>query len=163
MKTINIITGPVQSGKTTRLIAWVKYHQNSAGILAPIINNHRHIFSIHANESRCLETSANEDITSEIVKVGKYLFSKSVFEWAHEQLDLATKLRKQWLIIDEIGPLELKGYGLEPMVSQIIQQYVRSKRNRLILVVRENLLQDVVQHYNLKGEYQRDTNFLNIG
>ena len=69
--------------------------------------------------------------------------------------------RPKWLVIDEIGPLELRGGGLEPMVGKILNEYKRTKNNRLIIVVRENLLEKVIEHYKLHGDYIADNSFLN--
>ena len=160
MKTIRILTGPVKSGKTTRLIAWVKYHRHCAGILSPVINNQRFIYSILANNHRRLESSTDQLKDKDIVKVGKYSFLQSTFQWARAELRLAMDKKPPYLVIDEIGPLELSGKGLEPMVMDIFKNYKRSEKHQLILVVRETLLEDVVSHYNLQDLYTTDHNFL---
>ena len=160
MKTINILTGPVQSGKTTRLIAWVKYHRHCAGILSPVINNQRFIYSILANEYRRLDSSDDQIIDVDIVKIGKYSFLQSTFVWAREELQTAMENKPSYLVIDEIGPLELSGKGLEPMFTKIVQEYKRTEKHYLILVVRENLLNEVISHYNLQDLYTTDHNFL---
>jgi nucleoside-triphosphatase THEP1 len=160
MKTINILTGPIQSGKTTRLIAWVKYHRNSAGILSPVIHNQRFIYSILANDYRRLESIDDLIVDKEIVKIGKYSFLQSTFKWAREELHTALEHNPPYLVIDEIGPLELSGKGLEPMVTNILQSYKRSPKHRLVLVVRENLLEEVISHYGLDDLYLSDHNFL---
>jgi nucleoside-triphosphatase THEP1 len=160
MKKINILTGPIQSGKTTRLIAWVKYHQHSAGILSPVINDQRYIYSIHTNDYRKLEAEDDRLPEKNIFNIGKYTFLKSTFLWAREELEIAMNNRSKYLVIDEIGPLELSGQGLEPMVTNILKNYERSSKNHLILVVRENLLDEVISHYNLQDLYYTDYNFL---
>jgi len=160
MKTINILTGPVQSGKTTRLIAWVKYHRHCAGILSPVINNQRYIYSILANDNRRLESIGDPPDGEDILKIGKYAFLQSTFLWAREELRLAMNNKPTYLVIDEIGPLELSGKGLEPMVTDILQNYKRSENHHLILVVRETLLEDVISHYNLQDLYLTDHNYL---
>jgi predicted AAA+ superfamily ATPase len=138
MKKINILTGPIRSGKTTRLIAWVKYHRNSAGILSPVIREQRWIYSIHSNDYRKLEADDDRLAEEDIIN------------------------RSPYLIIDEIGPLELSGQGLEPMVSQIIQNYKASSTYHLILIVREHILDDVILHYDLEDLYTTDYNFLTM-
>jgi len=160
MKTINILTGPIHSGKTTRLIAWVKYHRHSAGILAPVIHNQRYLYSIFANDYRKLEVEDDNQPEKEIVKIGKYSFLQSTFNWAKRELKLAMVNRSKYLIIDEIGPLEISGQGFEPMVTNILQTYERSEKNHLVLVVRENLLDKVISHYNLEDLIVTDHNFL---
>ena len=163
MKTIHILTGPVQSGKTTRLIAWIRYHENCAGILLPIINEKRHVYSIHNEQDLLLEAKESDKIVpDELVTIGRYSFLASSFEWARNELQSALALKPRWLIIDEIGPLELSGSGLEPMVSNVLTNYERAKDHQLILVVRENILEQVISHYHLEGQYLIDKSFLEI-
>jgi nucleoside-triphosphatase THEP1 len=160
MKPINILTGPIQSGKTSRLMAWVKYHQKCDGILAPVLNKQRFLYSIHHNEYRLLDAN-NENVRNDnIVSVGKFSFLNSTFVWAKEQLKNAMERRPKWLVIDEIGPLELRGEGLEPMIGKIFYEYKRTKNHHLILVIRENLLKKAIEHYKLYGDYIVDNSFL---
>lgn len=160
MKKINILTGPIQSGKTTRLIAWVKYHRQCAGILSPIINKQRFIYSILSDDYRRLESIDNPIMRKDTIKIGKYSFLQSTFQWARQELQAAIEKNPHYLVIDEIGPLELSGKGLEPMVTRILQKYKRTEKHHLILVVRENLLNEVISHYNLQDLYTTDHNFL---
>jgi nucleoside-triphosphatase THEP1 len=150
---IKIVTGPIQSGKTTRLIAWVRYHQNSAGILSPVVNRQRFIYSIHSNEYRKLQFDKQGITQEKSIKIGKNEFQLSTFNWAQEQLRSALKINPHWLIIDEIGPLELDGHGLEPMVTHVLNNFVMSEKHQLVLVVREKLVNDVIINYNLKENY----------
>lgn len=144
---------------------WIKKHRDCAGILSPIINKKRHMYSILSDESRCLEIDnlhspeypGNEDFKN-IITIGKYNFSTEVFGWAREHLLHAAESKKKWLIIDEIGPLELKDQGLEPAISQVFQNYKLSKNNRILLVVRENLVSYVISHYKIENECHIDKN-----
>jgi len=160
MKSINILTGPVHSGKTTRLIAWVKYHQHSGGILAPVIHNQRYLYSVLSNDYRILEAGEEVLPAQEIVQIGNYAFLNSAFQWARSELQFAMNEKPPYLIVDEIGPLELSGKGLEPMVTTLLEDYERSLKNRIILVVREHLLEKVISHYNLEDQVIIDQNFL---
>lgn len=160
MEPINILAGPVHSGKTTQLIAWVKYHRNAGGILAPVINNLRYLFSILSNDYRKLDVGDEPVPENDQIKIGKFVFIESTFEWAREELRMTMNKKPPYLIIDEIGPLELSGKGLEPMVSTIINEYERSSKNHVILVVRDHLLESVITHYNLQDQVITDHNFL---
>ena len=162
MHTIDILTGPIQSGKTTHLISWLKFHKNCAGILAPVVDTKRQLYSIHNEEFHPFEVTENTSQDEEFLTVGKYRFRKTSFEWARLQLEQAIKLKPQWLVIDEIGPIELRGEGLEPQVSKIISKYPRSRKNRVILVIREQLLEKAIEFYNLGDETHVHESFLNI-
>src|SRR5690349_6312823 len=102
---IIILTGEIQTGKTTSLQEFCGKHNNIAGILTPIINGKRMFYDI--SEKVFFEMEANEKEDKLII--GKYLFSTQAFEKANNILSNATKCNDiDYLIIDEIGPLELK-------------------------------------------------------
>jgi len=144
MNTIYIIAGPVKSGKSTKIFEWVRNQPGVSGILSLLIDGKKHIFSISDETKECLET-VNEDG----VIVGRYMFDQKVFEWAQRKLTNELNNATRFLIIDEIGYLELKGEGLEPMLSTIIKAVDKRDDITLILVVRESLLNQVIEHYNI--------------
>jgi len=162
-KTIHILTGPVQSGKTTRLIAWLRYHEKCAGVLSPIIDEKRHVYSIHHEQDLQLEAEKKaQQPEEELITIGRYTFLNSSFEWARDELRSALAINPRWLIIDEVGPLELSGKGLEPMVSTILSDFERAKNHQLILVVRDTVVEQMISHYHLEGKYLIDESFLEI-
>ena len=158
MQSIFILSGSVHSGKTTRLIKWLKDKNNVQGIISPIINGKRYLVNIQSDEKRKLEI---ESFSSQenVIKVGKYIFDKSVFEWACEIILDAIKSNPDWLIIDEVGPLELQGEGLAKAVNKVFSENVSLLKTNVIMVVRERLLNDFLNHYNLS---ENDFRFLNI-
>lgn len=162
MHTIDILTGPTQSGKTTHLISWLKFHSNCAGILAPVVDGKRKLYSIHKEEFHPFEVTANNYTDEELITVGKYRFLKTSFEWARLQLAQAIDLNPHWLVIDEIGPIELRGEGLEPQVSSILSDYPRSRKNRIILVIREQLLEEAIKFYRLEDDTYIHESFLDV-
>ena len=83
------------------------------------------------------------------VKVGRYMFDPDVFYWAQKQLIKELNIAKGYLIIDEIGFLELNGEGLEPMLSNILKKTVKRDDITLLLVVRESLVNQIIEHYKL--------------
>jgi len=155
---VTIVTGPIHSGKTTRLSAWIAEQQAAGvridGVLAPIVDGRRHLRSIADDSSRCLELAPGAGPpAADEVRIGPHRFSAAVFAWARELLiaavDPAAERRPQLIVIDEIGPLELRGEGLEPAVSRVLASRESSASVRLILVVREGLVDRVIEHYRL--------------
>ena len=71
MQSIFILCGFVHSGKTTRLIKWLKDKNNVQGIISPIIDGNRNLVNINSDEKRKLEI---DSVSSQknIIKVGKY-------------------------------------------------------------------------------------------
>jgi nucleoside-triphosphatase len=147
MSNVYIFTGEIKTGKTTRLKKWVGDNPDADGILSPVIDGCRHIVSIKSNETRLLEYHG-DDKSTELTKIGNYNFLSSVFEWGKEELYNAYLKKPKWLFIDEIGPLELRGEGLEPAVSRILNDDTNDETN-VVLVVRKPLLETVIEHYGL--------------
>lgn len=155
MKKILIYSDKIKSGKTTNLFRWVAGKKSIGGILQPVVNNKRYIYSITDKSLIQLEISENQskNFTEDlIIKIGKYIFLKSAFDKAKEILSRDINKNLDWLIIDEIGPLELEGKGLEPLVGRIINQ-IDELDSFVILVVRDSLLNAVLEKYELHNKY----------
>ena len=145
MPTIYLITGPTQTEKTTRLSHWVAGHKDVGGLLSPILFGRRCFLDIRTQEWRPMEAEINE---RRIQQVGRYTFSAGAFEWANNVLLQAAQSPEiKWLVIDEIGPLELQGKGLSPAFDYIIKNLRRDQN--LVLVIREKIAESIVMLYNL--------------
>lgn len=127
------------SGKTTALMQWVKDKKKMAGILSPVVNEERMFYNITDGTYFKMLATENE----ESLPVGKYIFSKAAFDKANNIL-LAEK--NKFIIIDEIGPLEFMGKGFADTLKNILQQ---KNYTNLLLVVREGLVDDVVEYFNI--------------
>ena len=90
---------------------------------------------------------------NELVTIGKYKFRKSVFDWAQNILIDCIDKKLDWIIIDEIGPLELEGKGLEPGISNIFK-LVDNLNGNILCVVRDSILEEFIEHYNLQFKFQ---------
>ena len=140
---IYILTGPVRTGKTTRLVNWSEKRSDVFGILTPVIEQKRVFMDAHTRDQFPMEAGENE---SEVLEVGRFRFSKQSFYRA------ATIIREGlnkdgWLIIDEIGPLELAEKGF----YEITRLALDSDRRKLLLVVREGLVEDVKLFFKIRS------------
>jgi len=137
---IIILTGEIQSGKTTLLQTFCKKYSNTAGILTPVINGKRVFYTISSKEVFQMEATAAEVQLC----VGKYIFSAAAFEKAANQLLSASEEGDlDYLIVDEIGPLEIKLHqGFYNVLQKIMQQ---DSFKTLILVVRPSLIKECHQ------------------
>ncbi|HEX8386336.1 MAG TPA: nucleoside-triphosphatase, partial [Rubricoccaceae bacterium] len=140
---IFVYTGPVRSGKTTALRARFGADPAAAGLLAPDVDGRRHLLSLASGETRPLEADAPADP----VAVGRFTFDGAVFAWARAELATACRAAPATLIVDEVGPLELDGRGLEPAVGAAVRL---AASTRVVLVVREGLLDRVLDHYGVR-------------
>lgn len=174
-----VLTGPIHSGKTTRLAAWLERIGADgttagvpvAGILAPVAYGRRRLCSIATGE--CRDLTASDDLPERrLVTIGPHRFDDAVFAWARGVIGTAASATAdarrgsppRWLVVDEVGPLELRGSGLEPAVSAAIEAALARWRaepqntgrrdtaqapGRLLLVVREGLVERVLEHYDV--------------
>lgn len=142
---INILTGPIQTGKTTSLIQWIKNRTDVYGILTPVIEGKRCFMDAYSKEIFSMEAIPNEE---NIIKVGKYNFSKPAFDRAIQILQDASSQSQRWIIIDEIGMLELNGQGFDESLKKILNK--TKNFVEIILVIRESLLGPVLLKYGIK-------------
>jgi len=138
---IYILTGPVQSGKTTSLLQWAERRKDVHGILTPVMNGKRVFVDANSKEQFAMEAATGETAT---LPVGRFNFSKAGFDKAIQII--RNNIHKDgWLIIDEIGPLELRGEGFHDVLKEIFTL----RRKKLILVVREDLAGKVAQQFSI--------------
>ncbi len=149
MSKINILTGKIRTGKTTRLMRWAASQKNIDGIFQPVIDEKRFVYHIGSRTLKLLETSENSNITS----IGKYNFSNDTFEWTQKVLLDCISKKLNWIIIDEVGPLELQGKGLEPALSKLLLER-EGIQAQILCVVRESILEKFIEHYGLQNDYQ---------
>lgn len=147
---IYILTGAIRSGKTTALLHWSKSRNDVDGLLCPDDANGKRYFLKLKNKTIFKLEAEAEAENEAIVAIGNFKFLRSAFNEANDYLILeASKPERQYLIIDEIGKLELKNEGLNVSTKALISQF-RSKNNtHLILVVRDYLLDAVMEHYGI--------------
>jgi nucleoside-triphosphatase THEP1 len=152
-----IYTGPVESGKSTKLLSFVQNGKDIGGILSPLIDGKKYLYDISSGKKKLLEADSTEKEV-DIVTVGRYKFKKNVFEWAKEVLQKASVENYSYLIIDEIGPLEFEGRGLAPVANEIISKNI-SYFPKVLVVVRETLVAKFLEHFSLNLE---DVDFFNL-
>lgn len=139
-----IISGPVRAGKTTAIERWCVGRSDTVGILQPVRRDGRHFLDIASQTSVPLEMVSNDQATEE---VGRFRFSKAAFAWAEERLQIAAKdPEARFVLVDEIGPLELSGRGLD----SVIRGTLAGISGILVLVVRETLVETVVAAYSIR-------------
>lgn len=77
---------------------------------------------------------------SETIAVGKYIFNKSVFQTAKNQFEKDLKNPQiKLLIIDELGPLELRKEGFHSLLNILYPHFMKKE---FLFVIRSTLLND---------------------
>lgn len=144
---IMILSGPVRSYKTTTLMHWVEDRVDCGGVLSPDVDGLRCLYNVK-EKIHIPWQKIRPDSFSDII-IGRFAFDAEAFHEAREWLtDHLTDDAVQYLILDEVGPLELAGEGWD---SWLITSLEKIGEKTLILVTRETLIGDVVKHYGIEG------------
>lgn len=148
---IHILSAPIQTGKTTDILDWAEGNAGIMGILTPDINGIRVIYDLSNGNIFPLETNETNEKT---IEIGRFSFLEEGFEQARQILQAACAAKPEWLVVDEIGKLEIGMHtGLEPEIVKIIRHYRYAKltNNKLLLVIRDYLLDKAIALYSLNG------------
>jgi nucleoside-triphosphatase THEP1 len=117
----------------------------------PDINGYRKILNIETKEIfdiECIDAAkTNEPLTS----IGKFNFYTAAFEKANSILLDALSQNPHWLVIDEVGKLELKSEGFYRSVNEAVRFYGdKNKPGSLLITVRDGLCEEVISFFNIK-------------
>ncbi len=148
---IIIFSRPIHSGKTTALLQWCKRKENIYGILMPDVKGSRKILNIETLETFDIQCMDVEKTKEPLTAIGKFHFYTAVFEKSNQVLIGALTRKPDWLIIDEIGRLELGGKGFYRSATEIADAY-NNKRNtgNLLITVRDSLCEEVISFFKFK-------------
>lgn len=147
---IYILAGDIRSGKTSALKEWVPTWDNVKGILCPDDEDERkYLHNIETEDRFPLEVPEKSDKT---ISVGKFHFLEDTFKIANFILiKTFDEYDFEFLVLDEIGKLELKGEGIHQAAEYIIQNYESNDDRNLLLVVRTHLVKDIIEHYGIRS------------
>lgn len=145
-----ILTGPTRSGKTTALRTWAG-SRTVAGFLSPDGPHGRQIMNASTGELLAFEAEGDTK-TAPCQTIGRFHLLQSAFEagatWIHEGL----RVRAPWLLMDEVGPLELSGAGFDALLRATLEELTcRNAASHLLIVVRSQVLDAVGSRYGLQN------------
>ncbi len=151
-----LISDPIRSGKTSRLIHWLKGQPNTFAILMPDLALKRKLYFHTLNLILPLEVYEHDFTNTSLVQIGRFTFLKENFELAQNLLLNAIETTANHLVLDEIGKLEFKNQaGFEPALSKGLQLLKHEIIGRTCyLVIRDYLLLEAKLHYNLQDSLQ---------
>ena len=157
---IFIITGGQGSGKTTFLANLIEYLRKENILIGGIIangfweNNVRTGFEledIYTGEKKIL------CLTNPIEgweKFRRFYFNPEGFEFGNKVLNPANLAKADIIVIDEVGPFELEDKGW----AQAIKSLLKINKKPMIWVVRENLTEDIITHFEIDDFNMFDIN-----
>lgn len=155
---IVIITGEVQQGKTTFVrkivedLADEKY--KIAGFLSLGINRDgkRAGFDlVDVETSEKMELCSDNKYETKI-RLGHYYFNSDAIVFGNRILSSEGIAGKQLIVIDEIGPLELKGQGWSNSIEELTGKYSIPE----LWVVRKKLVEKISRRWNIGDAYVFD-------
>ena len=148
---IIIFSRPRNSGKTTELISWCNNHENCYGILMPDVDGFRKMYNIQSKTIFDAEHDDTIPCYETLVSIGNFHFYKSSFDVACKIIDKAINQQSKYVLIDEVGKLELNHQGFYDSVNQAVQSVAdNSFSGTLILTVRDILIEKVLNCFMIK-------------
>lgn len=145
MSNVVILTGSVQSGKTTTLLRHFSNKKGVGGFICPDVNGRRMMF--FPSENRLMEFQITT--TDFSINVGKFSFDELIFKKACDLINTAAQSNNDYFIIDEVGPLELKQQGYYDALVTLFDNAKNNTSLTIILVVRDYLVDEVIEKFNL--------------
>ena len=150
---ILILTGPTRNRKTTTLMKWAEKRTDCDGVLSPDVNGLRHLYRVANKQLISWQHKMPEP--GDLI-IGRFSFDPDGFATAVSWLNEAMQNPDvQYVILDEIGLLELQGKGWDTWMKSVIPF---PENKTLILVVRRSLMDEVIAHYGIQdvSVVQRD-------
>jgi nucleoside-triphosphatase THEP1 len=146
---IYILSAPIRSGKTTALMEfWEMGMIDMDGFITPEIDELRKLIFLDTDEEFDFELEENSIEKS--IQVGPFKFSQEVFRISKNKLKKLSQSKSKLIIVDEIGRLEMEGFGFEPELNLFIESFKKKESNQiLILVIRDSLLIKAIEKYDL--------------
>ncbi len=142
---IYILTGEIQTGKSTNLTNTIRERNDIGGFITPDVNGMRKILLLP--DQKLTEFETRDDIKN-VLNIGRFRFLKSSFKLAHRHTIRGCEESKiSSIIIDELGKLELKDQGFHSLILSLLQRDWSTKN--LIIVVRKSLLNQAIEKYHL--------------
>ena len=149
------ITGQIHEGKTNyteQLISRLKQDNiNTKGFLAKgrFENNQRCEFFIQDIETGHSEKLCSIKDSSGYLKTERFVFHDSGLEFGSKLLNPDLISPNEIVVIDEIGPYELKGKGW----SEPLEKLINKANYKMIWVVRKSLIYDIFRRFGITEGY----------
>ncbi|HKL60448.1 MAG TPA: nucleoside-triphosphatase [Sphaerochaeta sp.] len=149
-KTITLITGEYDRGKTTFLLALLReknYPPDQLCGFVSLANAEKTCYRLKDLFSGRERVVLSEHYMPQGRKRGRFFVDDAVFAWANEQIIERLHLARL-SVFDEVGRFELEGRGFDPSFKKAL---ARADMD-VVATVRFPYLQEVIDHYAL-GSY----------
>lgn len=154
MSSVRIVHGDTGSGKTERVAAWVQAQAltglRPGGVLAQKTPQGRRFSDLWTGDSVPLE---HPEPNESVVEVGRFRFRQAAFDWAVARIEAALAAGCDAVVVDEVGPLEMRGGGFAELLGRLERDAPHVER---VLLVRTELVEDVVRRFAAVGAVSYD-------
>ena len=146
-----IITGKKQGGKTTYVQSLIKILQNKGytvkgfsakGKFKDNVHSEFYISDIQTDESIMI---CNTEGTEDQKRIGRFYFNEEGLNFGKNILKPEKLGQTDFVVIDEIGPFELKGRGWTESIEKLLEH----DDYKMIWVVREKLVYDILRRFGI--------------
>ncbi len=158
MAEVKLITGKINSGKSTFAAAYITAKQQTGVATAGFLSDAEYVHgkknryflrNIKTDESSLAVSAVKESDDMKTFGFSRFYFSESAYRNACYVLKGAVS--SSIILIDEIGPLELNGYGFTPAVTFLLKSF----KGELILVIRKDAVEKALSYYAVsENEYE---------
>jgi nucleoside-triphosphatase THEP1 len=150
---VTLITGDVGAGKTTRLLAFHRAMPagTSAGVASVRVPDGYELSDLASSARRLLAVvpDGTGSPFRRTLVFDRFVFDADAFEWAEDILDRAlADARIRHLFLDEVGPLELQGFGFHDLFRRLLAEEARGTKD-VVAVVRTECLERVVRIFGI--------------
>lgn len=149
-----VITGAVGSGKTTLLYALCS-RLDSAGYsiggmiqVLPLPHEERSDKILSDQGTGEIRMLMSQETNPGWNRFGKYYYDPEAFEWASQRIAQFMPT-SDFMIIDEIGPMELAGGGFQKVYRSLLQSFFGT----VITVIRESLLDEAIDYFGIPTDH----------
>lgn len=140
---LTIISSPIGGGKT-RYLARLELPVHHCGVIASsnIEKTSYYIKDLVSGENRLLLT---EERIPNARRFGRFFVLEETFEWANERI-ISDLPACSAAVFDEIGRIELEGWGLQPSFLKALQ----TPDINIYAAVRDTFLEQVIRAFDLE-------------
>jgi nucleoside-triphosphatase THEP1 len=149
---VKIVTGDMDSGKTTRIYSLFEQNKHGDGFiqLKTMQENKVHHYDVLFLKNNIKKTIAyHQSFYEEQFKIpiylGPYLFDQEIFNEIYTLIDMMIEKNITPIYLDEIGMLEINQKGYAPVLRKLIEKDID-----IIIAVKESLIFKVVHTFDIK-------------
>lgn len=147
---VKIVTGKINSFKTTRLEAYFQKNKVGDGFIAKKVMKDNLVLRydlVRLSDQLQIPYIVRESLLRDekvIYKIGPYCFLESAFNFVESEVKRFIREGISPVYLDEISLLELDDLGYHSILKELLAENID-----LVLVIREDLLEKVLAKYEI--------------